>query len=324
MVSKDRLRAIEKEHGIPPDIWLWLINQFKSKCAAGIKCKSKKTVTPDELEPDHIWSQDADGIGHICNIQPLCRSCNGSKQNKYIDFRGDVGKLVELYRQFKKGQSYQLCLAFPVARIDFKKLDKPQIQPDFFYVLSDDRKREVEEIQEYVDLLNNPDMWNTKQINWDIVEKSYKLIDKILRQQISFYVSKTDYQPWGMRTVLNTVAPRYHPEYLRLSKFYCAVNEYWVEKFNSINGTSFNADQFYFAVSEFYSWGDIESNIDKLRKIKLDNKDEYKRANLFAGLIRTKIWDWIKKIDGTDFFGIDPWLLDNATEIIYRINRYYS
>jgi 5-methylcytosine-specific restriction endonuclease McrA len=51
-------------------------------------CCGRNDVT---LTVDHIVPLVMGGSNDISNIQPLCRSCNCSKQAKNIDYRPDKG-----------------------------------------------------------------------------------------------------------------------------------------------------------------------------------------------------------------------------------------
>jgi 5-methylcytosine-specific restriction endonuclease McrA len=56
----------------------------------------------DRLEIDHVTPITKEGTNYITNIQPLCRSCNASKNNNFIDYRHDFG----LYAFRLMGQDY--------------------------------------------------------------------------------------------------------------------------------------------------------------------------------------------------------------------------
>lgn len=56
------------------DEWLQLLAAYKGRCA---HCKSKQ-----HIERDHIIPLSKGGNDLISNIQPLCRHCNRSKNNK--------------------------------------------------------------------------------------------------------------------------------------------------------------------------------------------------------------------------------------------------
>lgn len=58
---------------------------YQNKC---LNCKSEKITL------DHVVPLARGGTNHITNFQPLCRSCNGSKRLKVIDFRWDGGILM--------------------------------------------------------------------------------------------------------------------------------------------------------------------------------------------------------------------------------------
>ena len=58
-----------------------LCKRYKDRC---ICCGGKR-----KLEADHIVPVSKGGSSDIGNIQPLCRSCNASKNNQVFDYRGN-------------------------------------------------------------------------------------------------------------------------------------------------------------------------------------------------------------------------------------------
>jgi len=67
--------------------------EFKVLCAHyGNKCL-RCGRTGVKLTADHILPVVRGGTSNIENIQPLCFSCNSSKQDKHIDYRPDAGPL---------------------------------------------------------------------------------------------------------------------------------------------------------------------------------------------------------------------------------------
>jgi 5-methylcytosine-specific restriction endonuclease McrA len=53
--------------------------------AVGFKCLCCGEKKP--LEADHVIPVSKGGTSWLWNIQPLCRSCNAKKSDKYIDYR---------------------------------------------------------------------------------------------------------------------------------------------------------------------------------------------------------------------------------------------
>ena len=63
--------------------WLQICSYYGEKC---LKCGK------NEVTIDHVIPVSCGGKSSIDNIQPLCRSCNSSKNNKEIDYRFDKGE----------------------------------------------------------------------------------------------------------------------------------------------------------------------------------------------------------------------------------------
>jgi 5-methylcytosine-specific restriction endonuclease McrA len=59
--------------------WDLLCKQYDYKC---LKCMQQKPLTADHVVP-LSWG----GSDSIDNIQPLCQSCNSSKNDSYVDYR---------------------------------------------------------------------------------------------------------------------------------------------------------------------------------------------------------------------------------------------
>jgi hypothetical protein len=80
--------------------------QWKSLCVRyGNTCLCCGGTKP--LTKDHVVPVSRGGCNDISNIQPLCRSCNSSKREMIIDFRGDKSSLVptaleSISRQFSR------------------------------------------------------------------------------------------------------------------------------------------------------------------------------------------------------------------------------
>ena len=80
--EKDRRRRSLENHseGSFTDAeWKSLCDSFGNVCLC---CGSTET-----LEPDHVLPISKGGSSYISNIQPLCKSCNSSKCDKYKDYR---------------------------------------------------------------------------------------------------------------------------------------------------------------------------------------------------------------------------------------------
>lgn len=60
--------------------WIALCEKYENKCLCCGKAGIKLTV-------DHVLPVTQGGKSDITNLQPLCKSCNSKKYNKYIDFR---------------------------------------------------------------------------------------------------------------------------------------------------------------------------------------------------------------------------------------------
>lgn len=66
----------------------WLVLKLKY----GNKCLCCSRVEPDIiLQPDHVIPISRGGSGEILNIQPLCGTCNRTKNVKIIDYRQLAG-----------------------------------------------------------------------------------------------------------------------------------------------------------------------------------------------------------------------------------------
>lgn len=64
--------------------WFALCFAVGFKC---LGCGEKK-----KLEADHVIPVIMGGTSWLWNIQPLCRSCNAKKSDKYIDYRWNICK----------------------------------------------------------------------------------------------------------------------------------------------------------------------------------------------------------------------------------------
>ncbi len=78
--------ARAKRLGIPgswtAEEWLGLCARFDFRCV----CCGKRSL----LESDHVRPLSTGGDNSIENIQPLCESCNASKNTKHADYREDA------------------------------------------------------------------------------------------------------------------------------------------------------------------------------------------------------------------------------------------
>jgi 5-methylcytosine-specific restriction endonuclease McrA len=70
------------EGKVTDEEWKALKEFYKFTC---LRCKRKEPGI--RLEPDHVVPLSKGGPNIIKNIQPLCRSCNSYKHDKYIDYR---------------------------------------------------------------------------------------------------------------------------------------------------------------------------------------------------------------------------------------------
>jgi 5-methylcytosine-specific restriction endonuclease McrA len=82
--KSNRRRA--KEHAAPGSHTIAEWQEVKARYHYTCLCCGR--VEPEiELTRDHVVSLDAGGSDSIDNIQPLCRSCNGAKGARVIDYR---------------------------------------------------------------------------------------------------------------------------------------------------------------------------------------------------------------------------------------------
>lgn len=61
---------------------------FTLKFACGFKCLSCGQEEP--LQADHVLPVSLGGSSFLHNIQPLCKTCNLKKSNKYTDYRYSI------------------------------------------------------------------------------------------------------------------------------------------------------------------------------------------------------------------------------------------
>lgn len=80
---KRRAVKLDQLGNIPNDYWQILTSLYGEQCLACGACK--------RLELDHViplsWGTDDTKLHSIENFQILCRSCNATKRDKFIDFR---------------------------------------------------------------------------------------------------------------------------------------------------------------------------------------------------------------------------------------------
>lgn len=84
-----RARKRNADGSFTPKEW----NELKAKY--GFMCLCCKKCEPTiKLEADHVIPLSVGGQNYISNIQPLCKSCNGRKHAKMIDYREVEGNLI--------------------------------------------------------------------------------------------------------------------------------------------------------------------------------------------------------------------------------------
>jgi 5-methylcytosine-specific restriction endonuclease McrA len=67
--------------------WQKVCDHYGEKCLC---CGSVEVLTVDHVKP-----VSCGGSSNIDNLQPICFSCNASKQNKHIDYRPDKGEFAK-------------------------------------------------------------------------------------------------------------------------------------------------------------------------------------------------------------------------------------
>lgn len=84
--TKHRRKAAIRESGgsYTAAEWAALVEHYGGRCL----CCGRRDV---KLTVDHVVPLIMGGSNDISNLQPLCRSCNCSKQGKHIDYRPDKG-----------------------------------------------------------------------------------------------------------------------------------------------------------------------------------------------------------------------------------------
>jgi hypothetical protein len=69
--------------------WAELKAQYNHEC---LRCHRSEPEI--ELVADHVLPKSKGGATTAANTQPLCRSCNASKNNKHIDYRPQFSELI--------------------------------------------------------------------------------------------------------------------------------------------------------------------------------------------------------------------------------------
>ena len=89
--SKSNRRALEAGAGGSFTLieWEMLCKHYSPKNMC-LNCKKQDLA----LTVDHVVPLNKQGNNYISNIQPLCKSCNCSKQDKIIDYRLDSGEFA--------------------------------------------------------------------------------------------------------------------------------------------------------------------------------------------------------------------------------------
>ena len=78
-LREDRERNAIGKHTF--EEWITLKSKYHNKC---VNCKKQEPAI--KLTRDHIIPLTMNGSNNIDNIQPLCGSCNSSKNNKYMNY----------------------------------------------------------------------------------------------------------------------------------------------------------------------------------------------------------------------------------------------
>ena len=75
--------------------WMAILKKYGGIC---LRCGSSERLTRD-----HVLPISMGGTTTAANIQPLCRSCNSSKNAKYIDYRPDWQGIPQQIGLFMRG-----------------------------------------------------------------------------------------------------------------------------------------------------------------------------------------------------------------------------
>ncbi len=81
--------AIAKEDHQQWEWWRLFMFYGKQCC----RCGHRKTIAKDHIQP--VSKGGSNGLG---NLQPLCRSCNAKKYDRWEDHRWDSGEWIETVR----------------------------------------------------------------------------------------------------------------------------------------------------------------------------------------------------------------------------------
>lgn len=80
--EKYRAKKLQTEGNYTVEDWIKLKEKYNFSC---LRCHKKEPEII--LHQDHIVPLSKNGSNYIKNIQPLCKSCNSTKNNKTIDYR---------------------------------------------------------------------------------------------------------------------------------------------------------------------------------------------------------------------------------------------
>lgn len=78
--ARNRKATIKSKNELLPGEWEAMVEACGNVCIA-------PGCTNSPVVKDHVKPLSKGGRHHISNLQPLCRSCNGSKHTKEVDYR---------------------------------------------------------------------------------------------------------------------------------------------------------------------------------------------------------------------------------------------